>query len=219
VLTGGLDQVAGSERSRVEMEVSPTEEEEDMAVKEESPRSERRPSLRHLKNRLREQDDFSSGGEEEDGMSSSDEEQIDSGGGVAAFYRESSTTAGISASTAQASDELNVLDSFDLPKEDLQEKVIESFSCGLYSGGLPLHGRLYVTGKYALFSGWRNTKVVVLLSGVVGVEKTSTLRFVPNALTLVKSRGGEKVTLGSFLFRDDCHALLLRLVKVSGSIS
>lgn len=33
------------------------------------------------------------------------------------------------------------------------------------------------------------------------------------------SRGGEKVTLGSFLFRDDCHTLLLRLVKVSGSIS
>lgn len=56
-------------------------------------------------------------------MSSSDEEQIDSGGGVAAFYCESSATAGISASTAQASDELNVLDSFDLPKEDLQDKV------------------------------------------------------------------------------------------------
>lgn len=32
-------------------------------------------------------------------------------------------------------------------------------------------------------------------------------------------RGGEKVTLGSFLFRDDCHSLLLRLVTVSSSIS
>lgn len=32
-------------------------------------------------------------------------------------------------------------------------------------------------------------------------------------------RDGEKVTLGSFLFRDDCHALLLRLVTVSSSIS
>lgn len=37
--------------------------------------------------------------------------------------------------------------------------------------------------------------------------------------SVLVSRGGEKVTLGSFLFRDDCHALLLRLVKISGSIS
>lgn len=32
-------------------------------------------------------------------------------------------------------------------------------------------------------------------------------------------RDGKKVTLGSFLFRDDCHSLLLRLVTVSSSIS
>lgn len=56
-------------------------------------------------------------------MPSSDEEQMDSGGGVATFYRESSATAGVSASSVQASDELNVLDSFDLPKEDVQDKV------------------------------------------------------------------------------------------------
>lgn len=35
----------------------------------------------------------------------------------------------------------------------------------------------------------------------------------------VLGRDGEKVTLGSFLFRDDCHSLLLRLVTVSSSIS
>lgn len=34
-------------------------------------------------------------------------------------------------------------------------QVIESYSCGLGN----VHGRLYVTSKYALFSGWRNTKV------------------------------------------------------------
>lgn len=33
------------------------------------------------------------------------------------------------------------------------------------------------------------------------------------------SRDGENVTLGSFLFRDDCYTLLLRLVTVSSSIS
>lgn len=38
-------------------------------------------------------------------------------------------------------------------------QIIESYSCAVYSGGLPLHGRLYITAKYALFSGWRNTKV------------------------------------------------------------
>lgn len=35
------------------------------------------------------------------------------------------------------------------------DQVIESYSCGLGN----VHGRLYVTSKYALFSGWRNTKV------------------------------------------------------------
>lgn len=35
---------------------------------------------------------------------------------------------------------------------------------------------------------------------------------------MLVDRDGEKVTLGSFLFRDDCHSLLLRLVTVSSSI-
>lgn len=40
-------------------------------------------------------------------------------------------------------------------------QVIESYSCALYSGGLPLHGRLSVTADTASFSGWRNTKVML----------------------------------------------------------
>lgn len=36
---------------------------------------------------------------------------------------------------------------------------------------------------------------------------------------LLVGRDGENVTLGSFLFRDDCYTLLLRLVTVSSSIS
>lgn len=40
-------------------------------------------------------------------------------------------------------------------------QVIESYSCALYSGGLPLHGRLSVTADNASFSGWRNTKVML----------------------------------------------------------
>lgn len=36
---------------------------------------------------------------------------------------------------------------------------------------------------------------------------------------MLVGRDGGKVTLGSFLFRDDCHSLLLRLVTVSSSIS
>lgn len=37
--------------------------------------------------------------------------------------------------------------------------------------------------------------------------------------SVLVDREGEKVTLGSFLFRDDCYNLLLRLVKISSSIS
>ena len=43
--------------------------------------------------------------------------------------------------------------------DTLHHQVIESYSCALYSGGLPVHGRLYITASHALFSGWRNTKV------------------------------------------------------------
>lgn len=32
-------------------------------------------------------------------------------------------------------------------------------------------------------------------------------------------REGEKITLGSFLFRDDCYNLVLKLVKVSSPVS
>ncbi|CAM9408655.1 unnamed protein product [Scytosiphon promiscuus] len=191
--------------------------------------SERRPSLRHLKNRLLDGDDFSSDGEEANEMSSSDDdhsEEFDSGGGVATLLRDLPVSSRTPVPHAreehvvakQAPEESNVLDSFDLPQEALRDKVIESYSCGLYSGGLPVHGRLYVTSNHALFSGWRDTKVVLRLSDVVSVEKASTLRIVSNALTFNK-RDGESITLGSFLFRDDCYTLILRLVMVSSSIS
>lgn len=39
------------------------------------------------------------------------------------------------------------------------------------------------------------------------------------ATPLLCQSDGEKVTLGSFLFRDDCYTLLTRLVNVSSSIS
>ncbi|CAM9189104.1 unnamed protein product [Discosporangium mesarthrocarpum] len=98
------------------------------------------------------------------------------------------------------------------------EKIIESFSCALYSGGLPLHGRLSVTSRHVYFAGWRNSKVVLALSELEGVEKASTLFIVPNALTLVK-RDGERITLGSFLYRDDCHALLVKLMQISRKLN
>eukprot|EP00903_Cladosiphon_okamuranus_P013168 g12281.t1 len=176
-----------------------------------------RASLRHVENRLRDQDDFSSDGEEADEVSSSDDDQLSESAGdfdLSLSARKLASTPLRGEQNKASEEDFNVLDSFDLPEEALHDKVIESYSCGLGN----VHGRLYVTSKYALFSGWRNTKVVLRLSDVVGVEKTSTLRIVPNALTLIK-RDGEKITLGSFLFRDDCHSLLLRLVTVSSSIS
>lgn len=39
------------------------------------------------------------------------------------------------------------------------------------------------------------------------------------ATPLMWRSDGEKITLGSFLFRDDCYTLLTRLVNVSSSIS
>jgi hypothetical protein len=40
----------------------------------------------------------------------------------------------------------------------------------------------------------------------------------PNGLTLT-TRSGDKITLGSFLYRDDCHALLKKLMGIGAQLS
>jgi hypothetical protein len=40
----------------------------------------------------------------------------------------------------------------------------------------------------------------------------------PNGLTLT-TRSSDKITLGSFLYRDDCHALLKKLMGIGAQLS
>eukprot|EP00953_Heterococcus_sp_UTEX-ZZ885_P028078 14989-Heterococcus_DN1.PRE.4 len=53
---------------------------------------------------------------------------------------------------------------------------------------------------------------------LVSVEKTTMHMILPNGLTLT-TRSGDKITLGSFLYRDDCHALLKKLMGIGAQLS
>lgn len=57
--------------------------------------------------------------------------------------------------------------------------------------------------------------------GVVSFPNNSwcCVRVVCASHSVLVYREGEKITLGSFLFRDDCYNLLLKLVKVSSPVS
>jgi hypothetical protein len=50
---------------------------------------------------------------------------------------------------------------------DAPERVIESYSCALYSSGLPMHGRLSISSDLVHFAGWRSSKFDLPLAGIL----------------------------------------------------
>lgn len=121
------------------------------------------------------------------------------------------------------------------------DKVIESFSCALYpKKGLLTHGRyvalskklihkswnefimvfilllcfrMFITQHYLVFSGWPDTRVLLLLRTIAEVKRTNTLYYVPNALSVVMGDGSEYF-FGSFIDREQCYAILVSLNDV-----
>jgi hypothetical protein len=94
------------------------------------------------------------------------------------------------------------------------DRVLESFSCALYpKKGLGLtHGRMYITQYFLAFQGWPETRLLIPLSSLVGIDKMNTVGFIPNAI-LVKVEN-DQFFFGSFLDRDQCFQLLKSMSEV-----
>jgi hypothetical protein len=78
--------------------------------------------------------------------------------------------------------------------------------------------RLYITQHYAAFSGWPETRVLILLRDIAEVNKTNTLYYVPNALSIIMKDRFEYF-LGSFVDREACHSMLTNLSEVGRRIA
>jgi len=50
--------------------------------------------------------------------------------------------------------------------------------------------RLFVTQRYLAFSGWPDTKVLLALRNIEKLEKSNTLVYIPNAITIVTADKG-----------------------------
>jgi hypothetical protein len=73
---------------------------------------------------------------------------------------------------------------------------------------------MYVTQNFLAFSGWPDTRVLLPLVDVKHVEKSTTLLYVPNAI-IVKMEDDEEYFFASFLDRDQCYNLLVRISEVA----
>jgi len=103
------------------------------------------------------------------------------------------------------------LSKFGLTTED---RVLESFSCALYpKKSILTHGRMFITQHYLAFSGFPDTRVLLLLKDIAEVHRMNTLYYVPNALSIVTVDRTEYF-FGSFIDRQQCYNLLTNLSNV-----
>jgi hypothetical protein len=119
---------------------------------------------------------------------------------------------------------------------DPSNKVLESFSCALYpKRGMLTHGRLFITQHFLAFSGWPDTRVLLSLSCVKKIEKTNTLMYIPNAISIIclidnsawAAANGEVVEdpcedeffFGSFIERELCFNLIRNLSEIEKRIA
>lgn len=73
---------------------------------------------------------------------------------------------------------------------------------------------MFITQNFLAFSGWPDTRVLLALQCIVDIEKTNTLIYVPNALS-IKMADKEDYFFASFLDRDQCYNLLSGMAKVA----
>jgi hypothetical protein len=76
---------------------------------------------------------------------------------------------------------------------------------------------MFITNHYVAFSGWPDTRVMVHLKDIKSIEKSNSLFFIPNALTIVLT-DGEEYFFGSFLDRDLCHRTISSMVTIQKSL-
>lgn len=129
-----------------------------------------------------------------------------SGGGIGV------NSGGAMASTADPESELK---KFGL---SIYDKVLESFSCALYpKKGILTHGRMYITQHYVAFSGWPDTRVLLSMKRIDIINKSNTLMYIPNAIT-IQLYDKSEYFFASFIERDLCYQLLTNLMQVERRI-
>lgn len=72
---------------------------------------------------------------------------------------------------------------------------------------------MFITQHYLAFSGWPDTRVLLLIREISEVNRMNTLYYVPNALSVVMSDAAEYF-FGSFIDREQCYAMLISLNDV-----
>lgn len=103
---------------------------------------------------------------------------------------------------------------------DNTDKILESFSCAIYpKKGMLTHGRLFVTQHFIAFSGWPETRILLPLYRVVKLEKALTLKYIPNAITVVVQDDPEEYFFASFIDRDQCFSLIKSLSEIEKRIA
>lgn len=70
---------------------------------------------------------------------------------------------------------------------------------------------------YVAFSGWKDMRVLLPMSRIDRIEKTNTLLYIPNALSICMQDKSEYF-FGSFIDRDACVGMLSNLVQIERRI-
>ena len=93
----------------------------------------------------------------------------------------------------------------------LSPSLSPSFSLSLSHS---LFDRMFITQHYLAFSGWPELRVLLELKEIVGIEKSNTLYYIPNAI-LINSESYGEFFFGSFIDRDVCFALLNNMSQIA----
>lgn len=95
--------------------------------------------------------------------------------------------------------------------------LIEDYSCAVESGGVLLHGRMYLTHKFLCFYSsifGLEKKIRIPFLNIKSITKENTALLIPNAICVTTYRKDhtKEYVFRSFWDRDDCHGILIRIL-------
>ena len=73
---------------------------------------------------------------------------------------------------------------------------------------------MFITQHYLIFSGWPEMRLLLALRDIMGVEKSNTMYYIPNAI-IVNSESHGEFFFGSFIDRDVCFALINNMSQIA----
>jgi len=76
---------------------------------------------------------------------------------------------------------------------------------------------MFITQHYVAFSSWGDLRVLLSLRKMDKVQKTNTMIYIPNAISIIME-DKEEYFFGSFIDRELCHTLLTNLMQIEKRI-